>query len=83
MKKQLRNYKVSCIGIDDEGTPAKLTFFIYAVQGVENAIRIIRKDPPRRKMMRKENIDWETVQFSAVQCNRLGEVIEDENLKIN
>lgn len=78
MEKILRNYKVSCVGVDDSNQPARLSFFIYGVRAVENAFRIVRKDSYRRKMMRRENINWETVQLDAVECDKLGEVFEEE-----
>jgi len=78
MAKQLKNYKLSCVGLDDEGNSCRLVFFIYAVEGVDNARRIVRKDLTRRRMMRKQNIDWQTAELRAVRCNSKGEVADSD-----
>jgi len=78
MAKQLKNYKLSCVGLDDEGLPSRLVFFVYAVEGVENARRIVRKDNVRRRMMRRQNVDWKTAELRAVRCNQKGEVADSD-----
>ena len=78
MAKQLKNYKLSCVGLDDEGLQSRLVFFIYAVEGVENARNIVRDDKVRRRLMRKQNTDWRTAELLAVRCNRKGEVADSD-----
>jgi len=78
MTKRLKNYKLSCVGLDSDGNPSRLTFFVYAVEGVENARRIIRKDKFRRRLMRILDIDYNTVELRAVRCNSKGEVADSD-----
>ena len=78
MSKTLRNYKLSCVGLDSDGQPARLVFFVYGVEGVENARRIVRKDKIRRRLMRQQNIDWDSVELRAVRCNGQGEVADSD-----
>lgn len=78
MAKQLKNYKLSCVGLDDEGLQSRLVFFIYAVEGIENARNIVRDDKVRRRLMRKQNTDWRTAELRSVRCNRKGEVADSD-----
>ena len=81
MAKQLKNFKLSCVGLDDEGLTSRLVFFVYAVEGVENARNIVRNDNPRRRLMRKQNVDWRTAELRAVRCNSKGEVADSDTPK--
>jgi len=78
MNKQLKNYKLSCVGLDDDNQTARMVFFVYGVEGVENARRIVRKDNARRRMMRQHNVDWKMVDLHAVRCNSKGEVADSD-----
>ena len=78
MAKQLKNYKLSCVGLDDDGLQSRLVFFVYAVEGVENARNIVREDHVRRRLMRKQNVNWRTAELRTVCCNRKGEVADSD-----
>ncbi len=73
-KKRLHNYKISCVGVDDDGTAARFICFVYSVKNLEAARKIVRQDRYRRKIMRRQNIDWRTNELRAVRCNNRGEV---------
>ena len=76
MAKQLKNCKLSCVGLDKDGCPARMIFFVYGVEGVENAKRISCKDRFNRKIMRQHNLDHNTVGLHTVPCNAKGEVTD-------
>ena len=78
MAKQLKNYKLSSVGLDNDGFSRRLVFFVYAVEVVENARNIVRDDKVRRRMMRRQNVDWKTAELRAVRCNRRGEVTDSD-----
>ncbi len=68
------NYKLSCVGVDDDGNRARCTFFVYDAENVETAREQVRADNQRRKIMRRQKVDWRTVTLRAVRCNSEGGV---------
>ncbi len=78
MTKKLKNYKLSCVGVDENDAPARLKFFIYDVEGVEEARNQARKDKYRRKVMGQSGIDFRRVELRAVRCDSNGEVADDD-----
>ncbi len=79
-KKNTKNYKLSCVGIDSAGLSARLQFCVYDVKTIAEAREEVRKDKLHRKVMRRNNIDYKTVELRAVRCNNDGEV-EKNNMK--
>ena len=75
-KKRLHNYKLSCVGVDNDGTSARFSCLVYGVTNVDAARKIVREDKYRRKVMRRQNIDWRTVELRAVRCNNKGRVAD-------
>jgi len=71
---RLNNYRLSCVGVDDNGNRARCTFFVYGVKNVEAARKVVRADNQRRKIMRRQKADWRTVTLRAVRCNKSGGV---------
>ena len=69
---RLNNYRLSCVGVDDNGNRARCTFFVYGVKNVETARKAVREDNQRRKIMRRQKADWRTVTLRAVRCNNSG-----------
>jgi len=78
MTKELENYKLSCVGLDDAGQPSRMVFFVYDVETVEDAIDETRQDPYRRKVMGRQNLDWKSAEFRAVRCNQKGEIDDND-----
>ena len=78
MTKQLKNYKLSCVGLDDDGQPSRMVFFVYSVETVEDAIDEARQDHYRRKVMGRQNLDWKSAELRAVRCNQKGEVDDSD-----
>lgn len=76
MNKRLHNYKLSCVGIDDDGASVRFICFVYGVKNVDTARKLVRNDKYRRKVMRRQNMDWRTIELRAVRCNRKGKVAE-------
>ena len=78
MTDKKNNHKLSCVGLDDDEQPARMIFFVYGVESVEDARNEVRKDNIRRKMMRQNNVDWKSVELHALRCNAKGEVAESD-----
>ena len=74
----LKNYKLSCVALDEEHSEVRLTFFEYDVETLEDARKGVEEDPYRRKLMRKYDINWEVNSLDAVGCDELGNVYESE-----
>lgn len=86
-----KNYKLSCIGIDPNGSAARLQFCVYNVKSIADAQKQVREDKMRQKMMRQNNIDYKTIELRAVRCTVDGEpadmkkenkIIEAENAEV-
>lgn len=73
-KDRLNSYKLSCVGVDENGNRARCTFFVYDVENVSAARAVVRSGSQRRKIMRRQKIDWRTVTLRAVRCNSEGGV---------
>lgn len=73
----MKNYKLSCVGVDNEGAGARLLFCVYNVEGTINAERIVRKRSYRRSLMRKHNIDWRNITFNIVEIDEKGETLSE------
>ena len=73
-KDRLNSYKLSCVGVDETGNRARCTFFVYGVENVEAAREQVRADNQRRRIMRRQRVDWRTVTLRAVRCNMEGGV---------
>ena len=76
----LKNYKLSCVGVDDSGFVARCTFFVYDVKNVEAAREAVRSNKQRRTIMRRQRLDWRTVTLRAVRCNKSGGVGNGDRL---
>lgn len=73
----MRNYKLSCVGVDEKGSTGRMIFHVYAVKGIENAERIVRKDSYRRSLMRKHGLDWRAITLSAVETDSMGKTLPE------
>jgi len=72
-----KNYKLSCVGVDSKGEMGRMIFHVYAVKGIENAERIVRKNSYRRSLMRKHDLSWRTVEFNIVETDGRGETLPE------
>lgn len=77
---RLNNYKLSCVGVDDNGNRARCMFLVYDVKNVDEARAEVRSSNQRRKIMRRQKIDWRTVTLRAVRCNKSGGVGNGDRL---
>ena len=73
-KTRQNNYKLSCVGVDNNGNRARFSFFVYGVEDVEAARDAVRSDKRRRKLMKRQNVDWRTATLRAVRCSKSGNV---------
>lgn len=79
-KDRLNSYKLSCVGVDEKGNRARCTFFVYDVKNVEAAREVVRSDNQRRRIMRRQRLDWRTVTLRAVRCNNSGGIGNGDRL---
>ena len=77
---RLKNFKLSCVGVDDNGNRSRCTFFVYGVKNVEVARSEVRENNQRRKIMRRQRIDWRTVTLRAVRININGGVCATDRM---
>jgi hypothetical protein len=68
----MANYKLFCAGEDASEQFTINTFFAYSVEGVDEARRAIRADNYNRKIIRKLDLSWRTVELPAVRCDKSG-----------
>lgn len=73
-KTRQNNYKLSCVGVDNNGNRARFSFFVYGVVDVEAARDAIRSDKRRRRLMKRQNVDWKTANLRSVRCSKSGKV---------
>lgn len=73
-KTRQNNYKLSCVGVDNNGNRARFSFFVYSVKDVEAARDVVRSDKRRRRLMTRQNVDWKTVNLRVVRCSKSGKV---------
>jgi hypothetical protein len=71
-----RNYKVTCVGLTEEAQPARLTFYVYGAESVEEARTQVRADKYNRRVMTGSNINYETVELHVLRCSATGEISE-------
>ena len=76
-----KNYKVSCVGIDDNGLGIRLVFYVYGVKTITEAIEQVLSDPKRQFLMKKYEIDPALTTFRTVRCNQDGSVPPSDQIK--
>ena len=79
--KKLHNYKLSTVGLDEDGQEARLVFYAYGVESMTAARAQVRADRYNRKVMRRQGIDWKTCELLVVPCNKKGEVTDRNHPK--
>ena len=73
-KSRQNNYKLSCVGVDNNGNRARFSFFVYGAEDVEAARDAVRSDKRRRRLMKRQNVDWKTANLRAVRCTKSGTI---------
>jgi len=73
----MKNFKLSCVGVDSKGATGRMIFYEYDVEDMESAISNTRKNSYRRKVMRRHDLDWRSVEFNVVECDDRGNTLPD------
>jgi len=75
------NYRLSCVGLDDNEHETRLRFYVYGADSMEKAREKVRSNATYRRQMRQANIDWKTTELPAVPITTEGEITEANRLK--